>query len=228
MVNLWLGELNPCVEYQQSYFQWLDEEEKRHVAALHNDAIRSRYVQVHGQLRLILGELVNEQPEKLRFDKSAHGKPYLVDFPDVEFNLSHTADHFAIAATYNCLLGVDIEACKSRANFIGLVNKCFADEEKFYWQQLPESVRVKEFYRLWTRKEAFVKATGQGIQLGLNQCVVNPKQFLEFLRIPEGYGEIRQWFIHQIDVSSTFQGALVLKNINQSSTTKFHIALKRI
>ncbi len=228
MVNLWLGELNPCVEYQQSYFQWLDEEEKRHVAALHNDAVRSRYVQVHGQLRLILGELVNEQPEKLRIAKSEHGKPYLVDFPGLEFNLSHTADHFAIAATHNCLLGVDIEACKSRANFIGLVNKCFAYEEKIYWQQLPESARITEFYRLWTRKEAFVKATGQGIQLGLNQCVINTRQLSEFMRIPEGFGEIRQWHIHQIDVSPKIQGALVLKNLNPSSTTKFHVVSNRI
>ena len=114
-----------------------------------------------------------------------------------------------IAIGWNCQLGVDIEICKQRINLSGLVDKCFAEEEAAYWTNLPETKKYQEFYRFWTRKEAFVKATGHGIALGLNQCVINPENPTEFLRVPDNCGQASAWHVQDIDLGEGIYSALV-------------------
>ncbi|MBK8816964.1 MAG: 4'-phosphopantetheinyl transferase superfamily protein [Methylococcaceae bacterium] len=131
----------------------------------------------------------------------------------MEFNLSHTGNKIAIAVGYRCQLGIDIELCKTRSSLSALVEKCFDKVEKNYWQQLPETLKAQEFYRFWTRKEAFVKATGRGIALGLKICVINPNQPNTFLRIPAKFGLPSEWRIHDINQlnDTSIAGAVVIK-----------------
>jgi 4'-phosphopantetheinyl transferase len=114
-----------------------------------------------------------------------------------------------IAVGWRCQLGVDIEVCKQRINVSGLVNKCFAEEEAAYWTQLPETKKNQEFYRFWTRKEAFVKATGQGIALGLNNCVINTENTAQFLRVPDLCGQASAWHVLDIDLGEGVCSAFV-------------------
>ena len=153
--------------------------------------------------------MLNQSPEKIRIKKAEHGKPYLADYPELAFNLSHSADRLMIAIGWNCQLGVDIEICKQRINLSGLVDKCFAEEEAAYWTKLPETQKNQAFYRFWTRKEAFVKATGHGIALGLNQCVINPENPTEFLRVPDNCGQASAWHVLDIDLGEGICSALV-------------------
>lgn len=169
-------------------------------------------MEVRARLRILLGDVINAAPEQLRLQRAEHGKPYLVDYPDLAFNLSHTANKMVVAMGFRCDIGIDIEQYKARANLASLVDKCFAEEEKVYWQQLPESQQLQAFYHFWVRKEAFVKATGKGIALGLNQCVVNPQNRNEFLRIPEAYGVASEWHIQDIAPGESMCGALAIKN----------------
>jgi 4'-phosphopantetheinyl transferase len=114
-----------------------------------------------------------------------------------------------LAIGLNCQLGVDIENCKPRTSLAAMVNKCFAEEEVAYWNQLPEAKKTAEFYRYWTRKEAFVKATGRGIALGLKHCVVNPENQAEFLRVPASCGQSATWHVHDLVLGQEFCSALV-------------------
>ena len=75
--------------------------------------------------------------------------------------------------------------------------------------KLPEHQKIPEFYRFWTRKEAFVKATGHGIALGLNHCVINPENPTEFLRVPENCGQASAWHVLDIDLGAGVCSALV-------------------
>jgi 4'-phosphopantetheinyl transferase len=111
-------------------------------------------------------------------------------------------------------LGIDIEICKPRNNLPGLVKKCFAKEEQFFWGGLPDTEQHIEFYRFWTRKEAFVKATGQGIALGLHNCVINPEKPEEFLRIPKHCGSISEWHLYDINLGLDVCSALVTNKQN--------------
>ncbi len=213
-VKVWLGDIDAVETDYPIYFSCLDPIERSQASQFKNDLLRLRYAAIHAKLRDILAEAVDSAPELLRIHRTPYGKPYLPDFPDISFNMSHTENKAAIAVGYRCQLGIDIETCKPRTNLAGLANKCFGEEEKRYWQLLPETLNLLEFYRLWTRKEAFVKATGRGIALGLSDCVIHPHRQSEFLRIPADFGLPSAWQIHDITEQNVPElvGALVVNS----------------
>jgi 4'-phosphopantetheinyl transferase len=211
-ISLWQGEITATEADYPHYWRILDQAEQHQANAFKNEQLRRRYVEIHARLRILLGNAVNANPEQLRIHKAEYGKPYLADYPELAFNLSHTANKMVVAIAYDCELGVDIELCRARENLAALVDKCFAEEEKSHWQQLPESQQTYAFYRFWTRKEAFVKATGRGIALGLEQCVINPENPKELLRIPKDYGLASGWLMQDVDLGESICGALAAKN----------------
>ena len=209
IVEIWHGKVTAEDAHYQACWRVLDEAEQTQARKFKNALLHQRYVEIHGRLRNLLAQMLNQPPEKIRIKKAEHGKPYLADYPELAFNLSHSADRVMIAVGWLCQLGVDIEICKQRINLPGLVDKCFAEEEAAYWAKLPENQKNREFYRFWTRKEAFVKATGHGIALGLNQCVINPENPTEFLRVPDNCGKASMWHVLDIDLGEGICSALV-------------------
>ncbi len=208
-VEIWYGNITAEDAHYQTFRRVLDEAEQAHAGKIKNALLHKRYVEVHGRLRNVLAKILNQSPEILRIKKAGHGKPYLVDYPELAFNLSHSADRLIIAVGWLCQLGVDIEICKQRINLSGLVDKCFAEEEAVYWNKLPEDQKTREFYRFWTRKEAFVKATGRGIGLGLHHCVINPEKPTEFLTVPSDYGPVSAWHVLDIELGEGISCAVV-------------------
>lgn len=209
IVQICHGKVTAGDAHYQAYWRVLDAAEQTQAGKFKNALLHNRYVEIHGRLRNILAQMLDQSPEKIRIQKTGHGKPYLADHPELAFNLSHSADRLIIAVGWNCQLGADIEICKQRINLTGLVEKCFAEEEATYWTKLPEIQKNREFYRFWTRKEAFVKATGHGIALGLNQCVINPENPTEFLRIPDNFGKASAWHGLDIDLEQEICCAVV-------------------
>ena len=209
IVEIWYGNITAEDAHYQAFWRILDDAEQAQAGKLKNALLHKRYVEVHGRLRNVLAKTLNQLPEKIRIKNAEHGKPYLADYPELAFNLSHSADRLMIAIGWNCQLGVDMEICKQRINLSGLVDKCFAEEEAAYWTKLPETQKNQEFYRFWTRKEAFVKATGRGIGLGLNHCVINPDNPIEFLRVPGNWGNASAWHVLDIDLGEGICSALV-------------------
>jgi 4'-phosphopantetheinyl transferase len=187
----------------------LDNHEKIQAEKFKSPLLQKRYITAHGFLRNILAQYLNISSKSIRIQKTAQGKPYLVDYPELVFNLSHTGNHTAVAVAKNCQLGVDIEQCKHRRSLADLVHKCFSTEEVTYWQQLPETEQLREFYQFWTRKEAFVKATGFGIALGLRECVLNTNYPYTFLRVPVVCGAAHTWQCRDIALGKGMCAALV-------------------
>ena len=217
-IKLWHGEIVATEAKYTHYWHILDPFEQQHASTIENRCLHNRYVEIHARLRILLAQTLNTKPEELRIQKAKHGKPFLVDYPELAFNLSHTANQMVVAIAKNCELGVDIEQCKPRLNLAALVDKCFAEEEKNYWQQLPTSQQTLTFYQFWTRKEAFVKATGRGIALGLNRCVINPENHHELMRIPEQFGLASDWLIRDVVLGEAICGALVVHKVGRNHT----------
>lgn len=222
IIQIWHGNIDIKDAYYQNYWRVLDAAEQAHAEKIKNDLLRKRYVEVHGRLRNVLSETLNEPPEKINIKKAEYGKPYLADRPDLAFSLSHSASAMVIALGRNCRLGVDLEICKLRTGLSALVDKCFSKEEIEYWNKLSETQKTVEFYRFWTRKEAFVKAIGRGIALGLNQCVINPENPVEFLRVPAGCGQALLWHALDVDLGQGVCSAVVVdKDIGKVKLMNF-------
>lgn len=220
-IHLWHVELAEDADADR-YLPLLDDTELAHAHTLSHPLIRQRYLAVRGNLRLLLADYLQQAPAAIGIARTETGKPYLPAHPQTVFNISHTARHLIVAIAGHCQLGIDIELPSPRPNLAALVKKCFADEEAAYWHGLPPTRQTLEFYRFWTKKEAFVKATGRGIALGLKHCVINPEQPETFLRLPDGYGAATTWRI--IDLTATEQlaghglcGAVVVDSLAQVS-----------
>jgi 4'-phosphopantetheinyl transferase len=224
-IKVWSGDFTATEASHKRYWLVLDQSEQRHASSIKNEKVLYRYVEGRARLKILLGDVLNTFPNQLRLEIAEYGKPYLVDYPQLSFNISHSANSLTIAVAYECDLGIDIEQCKARANLSGLVDKCFAEEEQNYWQQLSEMEQTQAFYQFWTSKEAFVKATGRGFALGLNRCIIDPLKPSGFLSIPEGYGEANQWFIWNIELGETLCGTLVAKSktINHSKSRSVYL-----
>jgi 4'-phosphopantetheinyl transferase len=192
-IDVWYSTLDTSPEQLQQDWNVLDSNEKTQADKFKNPLLRARYIRSHAHLRTVLAHYINAAPSSLRIEKTVHGKPYLVDYVELAFNLSHTSNVMVLAIAKQCQLGIDIEQCKPRTNLADLVQKCFGDAEACHWQKLNADQQHRQFYQFWTRKEAFVKATGLGISLGLKHCVINPANPQQFLAVPAQCGLAIDW-----------------------------------
>jgi 4'-phosphopantetheinyl transferase len=149
--------------------------------------------------------LAHYLPEKnLQIERSEFGKPFLLDFPQWQFNVSHSGEKLLIAVSFEMPVGIDIEKIKPRNALNGLVKKCFSLAEQNYWFDLPETEKTTVFYDFWTRKEAVVKGIGRGIVLGLNRCEIDVNQPNQFLNLPVA----ERWFTQKIAISPDYCAAI--------------------
>jgi 4'-phosphopantetheinyl transferase len=116
-------------------------------------------------LRIALGIYLDRPPESLAFALGPGGKPELAgpEGRDVHFNLSRSADRCVIAVSREGPVGVDVEKIREMPELVGIVRSRFAPGEAAEILALSGEQRLRAFYRCWTRKEAFLKATGAGI-----------------------------------------------------------------
>ncbi|OGT46675.1 MAG: hypothetical protein A3F17_05135 [Gammaproteobacteria bacterium RIFCSPHIGHO2_12_FULL_41_15] len=136
--------------------------------------IRQRYILATAFLRRILSHYLECAPQDVCFRWGVYGKPYLADDTNIQFNLSHSHDRALVVLTRDQEVGIDIERYVARhLDVLSLADRFFSREESCALLTLPAEDRLIAFYRLWTRKEAFIKATGQGLSFGLNNFTVS-------------------------------------------------------
>lgn len=144
---------------------------------------RDRFVLCRGLLRAILARYVQVAPAALRFSYGPAGKPRLADprgILDLRFNLSHTDGLALFAVARGREMGLDVERIDETVLVEPLARHAFAPAEVAYLANLPTRRRREAFYRLWTVKEAYVKARGEGLSMPLN----------EFEAIPAADGQV--------------------------------------
>jgi 4'-phosphopantetheinyl transferase len=151
----------------------LDASEQHRAARFLFDRDRRRFIATHVHLRTVLGRVLGQPARSLRFESSTHGKPHLVDAPiDARFNLSHSGERALIAIALRREVGVDIETTHW-AETLELASRFFAPRETATLRALPSNQRQAAFLRCWTRKEAFIKATGDGLSFPLDRFEVS-------------------------------------------------------
>lgn len=209
-VDIWQGELLLDDPHQNNSWSLLSNDEQKRAKTFKYPNLQKKYVYTRASLRKLLASYIEGKPQDLVIKTGPYGKPFL-DHGSVHFNLSHTGNKLVIAISNINNIGVDLEQYKSRKNLSGLANKCFSEEELAFWHNLPEKQQIRMFYQFWVKKEAFVKAVGKGITVGLNRCVINPEKQTQFLSIPKEYGSVSNWKIINITHEENYACALVIK-----------------
>lgn len=128
-----------------------------------------------GLLRQILANCVNATPEQIAFSYGTNGKPALAGRHaacGLEFSVSHSGDYALVGVAMRRAIGVDIEQLRPMANFASMAAGYFSAAEIEALDALPETERLRAFFSCWTRKEAFMKATGLGMGIALDSFSV--------------------------------------------------------
>jgi 4'-phosphopantetheinyl transferase len=149
----------------------LSDAEKQKCAAFHLEKHRNEYALSHAMLRLVLSEYAPVRPEEWQFSTGKWGKPEIcgpaLDTP-LWFNLSHTDGFAACVAGRVRQLGVDVENMKRMTPCEELASRFFAAVEYEYLKNLPLDLQREAFFRIWTLKEAYIKAEGKGLSIPLD------------------------------------------------------------
>lgn len=190
----------------------LDTEERARAERFRVDKARNAYVRTRGTLRVLLGHYLERDPARIALVSNSHGKPRLADTGEdrgLVFNLSHSEDRALLAFARDTALGVDLESLRPRHDLEGLAKICLSPEEMARWNTAAAEARLPEFIRLWVCKEAFVKAVGRGIGMGIKRAVVNARCD-GFLDIPAEYGEPSEWRLKEWGFGD-FRAAVVFR-----------------
>lgn len=134
---------------------------------------RRRFIVAHGALRLILAGCLDVPPEELRLERGRHGKPRLAGSSDLRFSLSHSGELALVAVTRHREVGVDVDRLRPGLPVEPFVQRFFpASDARFVAAAAGPTERAERFLRLWTRKEAVVKAAGARLVQGLGLTVL--------------------------------------------------------
>lgn len=202
--------------------QLLNTEERERAGRFRHEPSKRAFVLVRSALRVLLGRYLYRDPASLSFITNDKGKPRLAGTaPDqgLVFNVSHSGDWGLLAFSLNTALGVDVERKRTMAYREGMAERCFANAELAWWHALPEQQREAAFFGLWCCKEAFVKATGEGITLGLEACVVDLSGPARLLSVPAGCGMADEWRLSAIDMGEDYSAAVCYHGANRKLHT---------
>lgn len=172
-LHLWRFKCKPDALPANACLKILAADEILRSDRLLDDTKRKQFIVTRAYLRLILSRYLQTTPETLLFKYNEHGKPHLaIPQENLFFNLSHSSDYAVLALSHIENTGVDVEKTESTINYRGIVDRFFTPDERSTLDQVPEARQRRCFYRLWTRKEAVLKAIGTGFQTSLMEIEI--------------------------------------------------------
>lgn len=182
----------------------LSAEERQRAANLRTQALAQRYRRARIALRLLLGRYLGQSAERLQFTYGPFGKPELADQP-LHFNVSHSENQCLIALAHQPV-GVDIEALGPHVDPALLMDLVCHPEERMALAGLPPAAQRDRFLKLWTRKEAYCKAVGLGLQLSLPTIRLAPA--LPAFRVLDGQRQAPTYYVYPLPCPAEFRASL--------------------
>jgi 4'-phosphopantetheinyl transferase len=212
-VHLWRIDLEAASAFESRWQQVLSADERARGTRFHFARDRQSFVTTRALLRTILAAYLSIDPRDLTFllskkDKPVLGKPYSDN--RVAFNISHSGTVALLAFTRGRDVGVDVELLRQDFDVEAIARRFFSENEQQQLTDLPTQERHQAFFRCWTRKEAYVKATGDGLSLPLHQfdvSIVSGDTNALLATRPDA-SEARLWAIRDVEAGSNYAAAL--------------------
>ncbi len=218
-VHVWRADFQPSMVSQERFAECLSNEEIERARRFVRQSDRDRYVYSHVILRSILGAYVGCAPANLVFEAKQYHKPCLAGpspINDIQFSLSHSGDVTLVAVSRGRAVGIDVELVRKIPDVRQIVDRFFSVDERRLFASLPSTDFDERFFVYWTSKEAFLKATGEGLSYPLDKFSV-----VFWGREPEGSIHERDadsartgcWRIVRLCPGPGYSGALVLSGL---------------
>lgn len=213
VVHIWEGRLDVPSDVVAVARRLLSARERKRADRFVYDRHRRRYTVAQAHLRRVLGQLTDTPAERVRFGYGKYGKPFLPGGPS--FNQSHSGERIMIAVAVSGRLGVDVERVRPVRRLSALADKKFAPDEAARLRAVPARELERLFFRIWTRKEAFLKALGLGLAHPLRSFSVDPTPGAArgLLRVGDLPEDPARWHIGGVPCA---QGAKAALAVDQS------------
>jgi 4'-phosphopantetheinyl transferase len=190
--------------------QTLSEDERERAARFRFEIHRRRFIVARGLLRQALSAYLGTAPRDIRFSYGAKGKPALLGNP-FQFNVSHSEEMAVYAFALRMPLGVDVEHVRPMDDLKAIAQRFFSPGEWAVIEAMRPDQQVDAFFRCWTRKEAYIKATGDGLSYPLDKFDVSVNGRAKMLSIEDDAAEASQWSMHDIALPAGYFGALAFR-----------------
>ena len=173
-VHSWCARLDVPPETSARLYATLTPDERTRSARFHFERDQQRFIVARGVLRDLLGRYLQIEPGKISFVYNAFGKPDLgPEFANrLKLNLSHSAGLALIAIATASDVGVDLEYIRAQSDYADIARRFFSAAEVDYLIALPSHLYAESFFSCWTKKEAYLKACGEGLAMPLNSFSV--------------------------------------------------------
>jgi 4'-phosphopantetheinyl transferase len=208
-VHVWRVRLDPEPERLEALWATLSPDERARADRFHFSRDRNRFVAGRGQLRCLLGRYLLEDPGRVRLAYGPRGKPRLASEPAaarLSFNLSHSGAQALCAVAPGAAVGVDVESLRAWEDAASVAGRYFSASEAAALRRTAPGLRAAAFLTCWTRKEAFIKATGDGLSLPLHEFDVSVTGDAVLLRTAWDPDEAATWSL--ADLSGGLSGCI--------------------
>ncbi len=199
----------------------LSADEQVRADRFHFDRDRRRYIVARGGLRSIIGRYLDLPPGRLMFEYGPYGKPRLspaLGQPELHFNVTHSHELAVYAITRALEVGVDVEYTDRRVlDMDQLAERFFSRNENAVYCALPAQDRRAAFFRCWTRKEAFIKAIGEGLSHPLDRfdVTLTPDRPPVILTINGEPVDTTAWSLFHLEPTADYIGAIAVQGVVQ-------------
>jgi len=215
-VHVWRAMLDQTPSQIQRLLHNLAADEHVRAEQFYFERDRQHFIAARGVLRAILGGYLHRTPESLSFYYSSHGKPGLAGETDddaIRFNVSHSHGVALFAVTRGREVGIDIEHIRFDLEVVEIAEQFFSPREVATLRALPIEAQRQAFFRCWTRKEAYIKARGEGLSLPLDQFDVSlaPGEPVAVLRAQRDPSEASRWSLQELTPAPGYAATLTVE-----------------
>jgi 4'-phosphopantetheinyl transferase len=215
-VHVWFAGTDDAAEDIDDLVLLLSADEWSRAARFHFEQDRKRYIVRRALLRLIVSRYAGIDPARLEFHYGSYGKPSLAGVADVtglNFNLSHSRGWALYALTHCVKVGVDLEWVRPVMEAEQIAQRNFSVNEASVLSRLPDRQKLEAFFNCWTRKEAYLKALGDGLARPLDSFEVSlrPREEARLLRVAEDPDQVSRWSLCHLSPAGGCIGALAIE-----------------
>jgi 4'-phosphopantetheinyl transferase len=212
-VHVWTINLGPPAIEMEQLYALLSDDERVRAGRFSFAEHANRYTVARANLRRTLSRYTDVAPSLLQFQYTANGKPFLANAP-IRFNLSHSADLAVVAVTRDREVGIDVERIRRDNDLLDVAERYFAPVERAALRSLTAEDRCFGFFRCWTRKEAYLKARGEGLSMDLHSFSVSlgpPNEPAALIASAEGPAELGRWKFAHLNLQAGYAAALAVE-----------------
>ncbi len=217
-IHVWSINLTDHYEKENALYDLLSVDEKKRASKYRSEKDRSFFIIARGIIRKIISYYLAVDPKIISFFYNNYGKPYINHYRFLCFNISHSEDLLMCIIAKNREVGIDVERIIDLDNYELIAQRFFSYNEYLNLKSVPQKYRLSSFYECWTRKEAFVKAIGNGFSYPFNQFEVSlmPNEPAVLRSIEGNVMHAKKWYLHTINFFQEYKIACAFKGTYNS------------